>query len=98
MLDVFQKMPPKLMLIMRNLNTIRAIIKDHASGVERYREMARVAVSGRYSGGLRGTLARVVFDLRLTLDWVRSNVMRVGIRLATSLGYIPDILEEVDQL
>jgi len=98
MLDVFQKMPPKLMLIMRNLNTIRAIIKDHASGVERYREMARVAVSGRYSGGLRGTLARVVFDLRLTLDWVRSNVMRVGIRLATSLGYIPDILEEVDRL
>merc|ERR1719259_1018065 len=30
MFDVFQKMPPKLMLIMRNLNTIRALIKDHA--------------------------------------------------------------------
>ena len=27
MFDVFQKMPPKLMLIMRNLNTIRSIIK-----------------------------------------------------------------------
>jgi hypothetical protein len=29
-------------------------VQEHGSGVDRYREMARVAVSGRYNGGWRG--------------------------------------------
>jgi len=95
MFDVFQKMPPRLMLIMRNLNIIRSIVKDHGSGVERYREMARVAVSGRYSGGLRGRLASIVFDMRLTWDWVRTGLMKVAFNLALSLGYIPELPAEM---
>jgi len=97
MLDVFQRMPSKLVLVLRNLNTIRAIIKEHGSGVERYREMARVAVSGRLGGGLRGTLAQAAFDLRLAWDWVKSGVLRVGMRLALAMGYMPDLLESVAQ-
>ena len=56
--------------------------------------MARVAVSGRFSGGLRGTLAKVVFDLRLAVDWFKTGLMRLGIRLATTLGYIPVMNDE----
>ena len=69
--------------------------KDHASGVERYREMARVAVSGRYSGGLRGRLASVMFDLRLAWDWVKTGAMKFAFSVALSMGYLPDLLEEV---
>ena len=59
MFDTFQKMPPKIILVMRNLNTIRSIVTLHKSGVDRFRVMARVAVSGR----LRGALARVMFQV-----------------------------------
>jgi len=97
MFDVFQRMPAKMMLIMRNLNTIRAIIKDHESGVERYREMARVAVSGQHSGGLRGRCAALLFELRLSWDWVKTGLMKAGMRLALYLGYMPDFLEDVSR-
>ena len=48
MFDVFQKIPSHLFLIFRNLNTIRSIIKDHGTGVDRYRIMARSAAQGLY--------------------------------------------------
>lgn len=94
MLDVFQKMPSRMMLIMRNLNQIRSIIKEHNTGVERYREMARVAVSGRFSGGIRGYAAQVAFDLRLTWDWFKTGFIKMGINMALKLGYFPDLLPE----
>merc|ERR1719312_1962040 len=65
MFDTFQNMPPKIVLVMRNINTVRSIVTLHKSGVDRFRAMARIAVSGRYSGGIRGFLARVLFELRL---------------------------------
>ena len=37
MLDVFQNVPSHLMLILRNLNTIRAILKDHNSNTGQMR-------------------------------------------------------------
>ena len=70
--------------------------QDHGSGVERYREMARVAVSGRFSGGFKGNLAILVFDLRLAWDWVKMGFMKIGFKVALSLGYIPDLLEDLE--
>merc|ERR1712241_1615468 len=40
MFDTFQKMPPKMVLVMRNLNTIRGLISAHKSGLDRFRLMA----------------------------------------------------------
>ena len=96
MFDTFQKMPPKMVLVMRNLNTIRSIITLHKSGVDRFRLMARVAVSGRFSGGFRGALARLGFELRLTWDYVKMLAMSVGFSIASKLGLaIVDIKDEM---
>ena len=86
MFDTFQKMPPKMVLVMRNLNTIRSIIQLHKSGVDRFRLMARVAVSGRFSGGLRGLMARLVFEMRLAWDFVKMTAMTVGLNIASKVG------------
>jgi len=95
MFDVMQKMPSRMMLIMRNLNQIRSIIKEHGTGVERYREMARVAVSGRLGGGIRGYVAQVTFDMRLSWDWLKTKMFKLGFSIALKLGYLPDILPEL---
>ena len=98
MFDSFQKMPPKMVLVMRNLNTIRSIITLHKSNVDRFRLMARVAVSGRFSGGFRGTLARVVFELKLAWDYVKVTAISVGFGLASKLGLsFVSLLEEQEQ-
>ena len=95
MFDTFQKMPPKMVLVMRNLNTIRSIITLHKSNVDRFRLMARVAVSGKFSGGVRGVLARFVFELRLAWDFLKVTAMTVGFSVASKLGLtIVDMTEE----
>ena len=86
MFDTFQKMPPKMVLVMRNLNTIRSIIQLHKSGVDRFRLMARIAVSGKFSGGLRGFMARLVFEFRLAWDFVKMTAMTVGLNIASKVG------------
>jgi len=86
MFDTFQKMPPKIVLVMRNINTVRSIVTLHKSGVDRFRAMARIAVSGRYSGGIRGLFARVMFELRLAWDMVKMTTIGVGMNIAAKLG------------
>ena len=95
MFDTFQKMPPKMVLVMRNLNTIRSIITLHKTQVDRFRLMARVAVSGKFSGGVRGVLARCGFELKLFWDFVKMSIMSVGFGIASRLGLtLVDLNEE----
>jgi len=93
MFETFQKMPPKMVLVMRNLNTIRSIVKLHKSGVDRFRVMARVAVSGRFSGGVKGLVARVIWEVRLAWYLVKSAVIGVGVGIALQLGILPVVGE-----
>lgn len=48
MFDTLQQMPAQLVLVMRNLNTIRSIIQEHGSGVDRFRQMARCLAPWRW--------------------------------------------------
>lgn len=99
MFVVFRDMPPQLMLIFRNLNIIRSILKDHGSGVDRYRIMARVAVRGFFcSDGkasllarIRGNLHQVLFDLRLSIDWLKMRLAALSSRLLYLVGYASPI-------
>ncbi|CAL1686188.1 unnamed protein product [Lasius platythorax] len=45
---ILRSMPKSMMLVIRNLNTIRAIIKDHGDIINRYEIMARIATRGKY--------------------------------------------------
>ena len=94
MLDVFQNIPSHLMLVFRNLNIIRSIIRDHGSGVDRHRIMARSAVKGYFvkpGSGLvsrmRGSWHLFVFDLRLMADWAMTKMASVSVIVFKWLGY-----------
>ncbi|XP_029163824.1 uncharacterized aarF domain-containing protein kinase 5 [Nylanderia fulva] len=56
---ILQSMPKSMMLVIRNLNTIRAIIKDHGDIINRYRIMARIATCGKYQTAKRSYLKNV---------------------------------------
>ncbi|XP_025154045.1 uncharacterized aarF domain-containing protein kinase 5 isoform X2 [Harpegnathos saltator] len=46
--ETLKLMPKHILLVIRNLNTIRAIIRDHGDIINRYRMMARIATRGKY--------------------------------------------------
>jgi hypothetical protein len=99
-MDVFQNIPPYLVLVIRNLNLTRAILNGHGSGVDRYRVMAEVAVRGKFavsanarmSEVVRARWARFLFDLRLFGDGAMMAVGKIVILWATWLGLAPNTL------
>ena len=98
MFDVFQNVPPRLVLVFRNLNIIRSIIKDHDSGVDRHQIMARSAVRGFFVkkddsilNRLWGHWHLMIFDLRLLVDLAKLRIASVLTRLLTFVGYIPSL-------
>ncbi|XP_052131647.1 uncharacterized aarF domain-containing protein kinase 5 isoform X1 [Frankliniella occidentalis] len=72
-LGVFNSFPPRLIFTLRNINTIRAITKDHGDPVDRYTIMARSATKGAFAGqGIIGNLKalkdRTYFEACLWLE------------------------------
>ncbi|XP_052131665.1 uncharacterized aarF domain-containing protein kinase 5 isoform X3 [Frankliniella occidentalis] len=68
-----RQMPSTLLLVIRNINTIRAITKDHGDPVDRYTIMARSATKGAFAGqGIIGNLKalkdRTYFEACLWLE------------------------------
>ena len=97
MAHVFQAIPSHLMLIFRNLNTIRAIVHDHKTKVDRYPIMARAATEGKFvrrDGGfsefLLGSWFKFVFDLRLWVDGVKMSLIGLVMSVALFLRIVPD--------
>ena len=87
MFETFQGMPPCMILVMRNLNTIRGLITAHRTGVDRFHTMARTAVAGKFSGGFRGALAKFVFEMRLLWDSIKMLSLSVGLNIVQKLGF-----------
>ncbi|XP_037088432.1 uncharacterized aarF domain-containing protein kinase 5-like isoform X2 [Pollicipes pollicipes] len=101
-----RRLPRSVLLVIRNMNLIRAITAEHGSQVDRYRLMARSATQGAFrveGGGLRSQLAgywqRLVFDWRLFVDSVKLWAVRHTFRLLALLGKAPpEMSRMVDQL
>ena len=98
MFDVFQNIPPRLVLVFRNLNIIRSIIKDHKTEVDRHQIMARSAVRGFFFkeddailNRARGFIHLFVFDIRLLLDKTKIKIMSFGTKLLVLFGYMPSL-------
>ena len=103
--DVFQDIPPRLMLVFRNLNIIRSIIKDHKSGVDRHQIMARSAVKGFFVkqsdstfNQILGRVHLMIFDLRLFVDFTKLRIMSMFMKLLTFVGYIPSLEQLGDNI
>ncbi|CAG0900919.1 unnamed protein product [Darwinula stevensoni] len=55
-MDVLRSIPKEMLLVIRNLNTVRGILKDHNSSVDRYVLMAQSASRGSFSVGGKKSL------------------------------------------
>ncbi|KAG5872917.1 hypothetical protein JTB14_031075 [Gonioctena quinquepunctata] len=92
-----QTMPRSLLLVLRNLNTIRAISHDHGDPIDRYSVLARTATKSIYSSQSSFTRKflnfplQIYFELVLSLKritrWCGEKTMKVLYRL----GMAPDI-------
>ncbi|XP_047345481.1 uncharacterized aarF domain-containing protein kinase 5 isoform X5 [Vespa velutina] len=87
-------MPKTMMLIIRNLNTIRAIIQDHGSMVDRYRIMAQIAVRGKYkvtnlsvSKYIKGTMYKAKFETYLWLYSFAQWLLKTYLNFLWLIGY-----------
>ncbi|XP_043227512.1 uncharacterized aarF domain-containing protein kinase 5-like isoform X3 [Amphibalanus amphitrite] len=94
--DALRQLPRSVLLVIRNMNLIRAITAEHGSHVDRYRLMARSATQGAFrvegagvTARLAGYWQRFVFDWRLFVDSVKMWAMRRTIWLLTLLGRAP---------
>lgn len=99
-LDVFKCIPSNLLLIFRNVNTIRSITKEHGDVVDRYKLMARSATRGAFvspnasfSQMLRGRWEQLYFDYSLKKEAVRMWVMKKVLYVLYLLGRIPDLAQ-----
>ncbi|XP_076449179.1 putative aarF domain-containing protein kinase 5 [Babylonia areolata] len=102
---VLQDMPRCLLLVIRNLNTIRAITREHGHTVDRYGIMAHSAITGVYIntqsrgivGRVRGWVDRRLFDYHVLRENVTYGVttwlVRTYIRLLSWLGRGPGVAE-----
>ncbi|XP_043664612.1 uncharacterized aarF domain-containing protein kinase 5 isoform X3 [Vespula pensylvanica] len=87
-------MPKTMMLIIRNLNTIRAIVQDHGSMVDRYRIMAQIAVRGKYkvtnlsfSKYIKGTMYKAKFETYLWLYSFAQWLLKTYLNFLCLMGY-----------
>ncbi|XP_025114972.1 uncharacterized aarF domain-containing protein kinase 5-like isoform X2 [Pomacea canaliculata] len=102
-MKVLKDMPRCLLLVIRNLNTIRAITREHGHVVDRYGIMARSAITGVYQdvssksflSRMRGWVDRCAFDYQVWKENVTFGMtswfIRTYIRILSWIGRAPDI-------
>lgn len=98
----FENLPSELFLVLRNVNTIRAITTDHGNVVDRYTLMARSATRGAFvepnaplRQRLRGHWEQFYFDYNLKKEAVKMWLIRKVFYILYLLGQAPDISEAI---
>ncbi|XP_059350364.1 uncharacterized aarF domain-containing protein kinase 5-like isoform X2 [Daphnia carinata] len=93
-----RSMPRTMLLTIRNINTVRAITKDHGSLVDRYTLMARSATRGffivpgaSFRQRLQGIWQQFLFDWRLWWDKTQMRLTFWSLRVLFWLGRAPDM-------
>ncbi|OWF52119.1 uncharacterized aarF domain-containing protein kinase 5-like isoform X2 [Mizuhopecten yessoensis] len=99
-MTVLKDMPRTMLLLVRNMNTIRAICREHGHVVDRYSIMARSAITGcqktgefhlTVSGRVRAWWERCIYDYNIQLDKMKMWAGILYIRLMAYLGRLPDL-------
>ncbi|CAH1390994.1 unnamed protein product [Nezara viridula] len=73
-LEIFRHIPGKLMLVTRNINTIRSIARGHGDPIDRYKVMARCATEGSFAVDQSGFFGKLriykeLLNFELSLWW-----------------------------
>jgi len=94
-------MPHTLLLVIRNINTVRSITSELGNLVDRYTLMARSATKGAFvvPGGasvsqrFQGIWQQFLFDWHLWLDKMQMRLLFAGLRVMYWLRLAPDMTE-----
>ncbi|KXJ79918.1 hypothetical protein RP20_CCG027554 [Aedes albopictus] len=95
-MQTLRSMPRNLIFVLRNLNTIRAIAREHGDPVDRPKVMARCALAAlrQSSVGLRGffrsVFRRINFEYQLWKSSFQFWLVSSYLKLLTRLGRSPD--------
>nr|XP_054509984.1 uncharacterized aarF domain-containing protein kinase 5 [Agelaius phoeniceus] len=99
MVQVLRALPRPMLLVFRNINTVRSVHGALGAPADRYGIMARSAVRSwsRLRGGPGGSLRqrlhlgweRLRFELALRLEWLRFRVAAAALRLLSRWGALP---------
>lgn len=102
-MQVLKDMPRPIILIIRNMNTIRAICQEHGNLVDRYGIMAKSAIRGArkfgiqdisWSGRMKAWLEMMNYDFRIRAENFKIWIGIVYLRILVWLGRVPS-LEEI---
>ncbi|EAT32931.1 AAEL014826-PA, partial [Aedes aegypti] len=101
-MQTLRSMPRNLIFVLRNLNTIRAIAREHGDPVDRPKVMARCALTAlrQYSVGFRGyfrsIFRRINFEYQLWKFSFQFWLVSSYLKLLTRLGRSPDTAHLLD--
>ncbi|XP_026826614.1 uncharacterized aarF domain-containing protein kinase 5 isoform X2 [Ooceraea biroi] len=89
-----KSMPKTMMLVIRNLNTVRAIIREHGDIINRYKIMARIATRGKYQvanqsfyKNIAGLYSIVRFESLIMCNNFFQWISKLYLTLLEFLGY-----------
>lgn len=102
-MQVLKDMPRPIILIIRNMNTIRAICQEHGNLIDRYGIMAKSAIRGArkfgvqdisLTGRIKAWLEMMNYDFRIKAENFKIWIGIVYLRILVWLGRVPS-LEEI---
>jgi len=100
-----RSMPKPMLLVFRNMNTVRAISQEHNHPIDRHVLMARISTRWAFvdpGAGIvckiRGGFQQYLFDLKLRLASLKMQLLRSFFTFLTYLGRAPDMTAFTDQL
>ncbi|XP_052819370.1 uncharacterized aarF domain-containing protein kinase 5-like isoform X3 [Mya arenaria] len=98
--SVLKDMPRQMLLIIRNMNTVRAITREHGHLVDRYGIMAKSAITGTYHkeaeditliSRAQAWWDRMVYDYRVKAEGWKMWVAFMYIRILQFMGRAPPV-------
>lgn len=97
-MEALRAMPRSMLLVIRNLNTVRAIARDHGDPVDRYVVLARSASQGQFLSDQAGILQRLFafrelfyFELMLWCQGAKMRCTQLYFIVLRFLGRAPDL-------
>ncbi|PNF42689.1 putative aarF domain-containing protein kinase 5 [Cryptotermes secundus] len=97
-MEALRSMPRSMLLVIRNLNTVRAIARDHGDPVDRYVMLARSASQGQFLSDQAGVLQRMsafrdllFFEFMLWYLGAKVRFIQLYFMVLRFVGRAPDV-------
>ncbi|KAB7495386.1 putative aarF domain-containing protein kinase 5 [Armadillidium nasatum] len=104
-IQILRSIPKETLLIIRNINTVRAVTKDHGTQVDRYTIMARSATRGAFLSPdatifmkMKGYWEQMRFDIKLRKEALKTWFMKSFLYVLHLLGKLPDVEQVLESL